>query len=64
MKTLIYTILLYQVCGNEIVYIKDNSPFAMCNTVTRKCTDLDELGLILIRETASCSRIKKFNIME
>jgi hypothetical protein len=64
MKYLIYTILMYQVCGNEIVYIKDNAPFAMCNTTTRKCMEIDELGLILIRETSSCSRLKKFNIME
>jgi len=64
MKFFIYTILLYQICGNEIVYIKNSMPYATCNIVTRNCFLLDEPGLILLRETTSCSRLKKFNIME
>jgi len=64
MKTLIYAILLYQICGNDIVYIKNGAPYAVCNTVTGDCDMLSDIRLILIRETASCSRIKKFNVVE
>jgi len=64
MKTFFYAVLMYQICGNEIVYIKNNVPYATCNTITRVCAPLDELGLILLRETSSCSRLKTFNIFE
>jgi hypothetical protein len=64
MKTILYAILMYQICGNDIAYFKNTIPFATCNLVTRECTALNEIGLILLRETASCSRIKKFNVVE
>jgi hypothetical protein len=64
MKTLFYAIMLYQICGNDIVYIKNGAPYAVCNMVNRDCEMLSDIRLILIRETSSCSRLKKFNIME
>lgn len=64
MKLMLYAILMYQICGNEIVYFKNNVPFVSCNAVTFQCATLDEVQLILLRETTSCSRVKKFNVME
>lgn len=64
MKKLIYAMMLYQICGNDIVYIKNGAPYAVCNTVNRDCEMLSDIRLILIRETASCGRLKKFNVVE
>lgn len=63
-KSCFYTILLYQICGNEIVYIKNNAPYATCHIVTGECFGLDELRLVFIRQTSHCSAFKKFNVME
>lgn len=59
---MVAAILFFQICGNNIVYIKDNQPYAVCHTVKRKCYALSLLELGLIRETSQCGPIKKFDL--
>ena len=64
MKNLILAIWLYQICGNHILYVKDGQPYLSCNTINYECEMLNEVRMIMFRETATCTRLKKFNIME
>jgi len=64
MKHLVAAIMLFQVCGNNLIIIKDNQPYAVCGTVTQLCKSLDIVDLMLIRQTSSCSRLKEFKVIE
>lgn len=63
MKKLFLTLIYFQICGNEMVVIKNNEPYASCNTVTKKCKQLSHLELLLIRQTSKCGSFKKFEVL-
>lgn len=64
MKHLVAAIMLFQICGNDLVIIKNNQPYAVCGTVTQLCKGLDIVDLMLIRQTSSCSKLKEFKVIE
>jgi hypothetical protein len=64
MKHLVAAIMFFQICGNDLVIIKNNQPYAVCGTVTQLCKSLDIIDLMLIRQISSCSTLKKFNVIE
>jgi len=64
MKHLVAAIMLFQVCGNNLIIIKDNHPYAVCGTVTQLCKSLDIVDLMLIRQSSTCSRLKEFKVIE
>jgi hypothetical protein len=64
MKHLVAAIMFFQICGNDLVIIKNNQPYAVCGTVTQLCKSLDIVDLMLIRQSSSCSRLKEFKVIE
>lgn len=64
MKHLVAAIMFFQICGNDLVIIKNNQPYAVCGTVTQLCKSLDIVDLMLIRQSLSCSRLKEFKVIE
>lgn len=64
MKHLVAAILLFQICGNDLIIIKNSQPYAVCGTVTQLCKGLDIIDLILIRQTSSCTRLQEFKVIE
>lgn len=63
MKHIVAAVMLFQICGNDLVIIKNSQPYSVCNTVTQSCKDLDIVNLMLIRQV-QCSKLKKFNVIE
>ena len=55
-------ILFFQICGNNMVVVKNGEPYALCSTTRLSCKSLSYLELLLIRQTAKCSSFKKFEV--
>lgn len=64
MKHLVAAIMLFQICGNDLIVIKNNQPYAVCGTVTQLCKDLDIVNLLVIRQTSSCTVLQEFHVVE
>lgn len=64
MKFLIYTSILYQICGNELVLFEKNQPIMSCHTVTQECREITIPELIIIRQTTHCGKVQTFNLFE
>lgn len=64
MKHVVAAIMLFQICGNNLIIIKDNIPYAVCGTVTQLCKDLDVVNLLVIRQTSTCTKMKEFKVIE
>lgn len=62
-KKLFFASIYFQICGNEMVVIKNREPYAVCNTVTRNCKNLSYLELLVIRQTSKCGSFKKFEVL-
>lgn len=63
MNLMVYAIL-FQVCGNNLVFIENGQPTFICHTITQKCDFLDIYQLAIIRNTSRCSKLKPFQALE
>lgn len=64
MKHLVAAVFLFQICGNDLIVIKNSQPYAVCGTVTHLCKDLDIVNLLVIRQTSSCTVLQEFKVIE
>lgn len=64
MKHFVAGIMFFQVCGNDLIIIQDNSPHTVCGMVSQICSPLDMTKLLLIRKTSSCSLLQEFKVVE
>ena len=64
MKHFVAAVMLFQVCGNDLVVIQDNKPSLSCNTVTQLCKEIDMVKLLLIRQTSRCTKLQGFSVTE
>jgi hypothetical protein len=60
----ILIVILFQICGNNLVVIQDNKPHMVCDVISQNCQDLGIVRLILIRQTFSCTKLSNFNVLE
>lgn len=63
MRLAVYAIL-FQICGNNIVFIENGKPSAVCHTVSLTCNLLNVYQLVVIRNTSQCSKLQQFQAIE
>ena len=64
MKQFVIAVILFQVCGNDLIIIQDGQPSIACNTVTQACKNIGVTQLLLARQTSTCTKLQEFKIVE
>lgn len=60
----IYLVILFQICGNTMAIIEDGQPKLSCHLVKQECVYMSMADLMVLRHTASCTKLKVFNVIE